>query len=686
MRRLLWSPVVVVALTAALLPLTPADSATAIVSATASGPSDTPAPGSVSPTATTGHLASLAHLDWLRVFVTPPDQPGHTTYRLASEPRIGVLWTYADRQADGSYRRIGGGRYDPQTDTWGQGAYNADDVSRASVAYLRHWRATGSPGSRAAAYHLLRGLAYLQTVDGPDAGNVVLWMQPDGTLNRSAEPPDSPDPSDSADSYWLARTIWAYGEGYAAFRAADPDFAGFLLGRLRLAIDAVEREVLVHDGQWLRLDGFPVPGWLIADGADATGEALLGLAAYVSVRPDDFRARHVLARLADAVALMRAGDPNHWPYGAILPWGRSRAVWHAWGGLAPAGLARAYQVLGDVRLAEAAVSDAASFTPHLLVAAGPENGWLPAPTDRVQISYGAESRLESLLAVAEATDRPGLATLAGIAAAWYFGANPAGQRMYDPTTGRTFDGVHGVTVNRNSGAESAIHGVLAMLWLDANPDLIPVAATARVADRRAWRLVEAESGAMSGDAEVHRPASAWTGESLWSGGAGVRLGPGGQVRVPVDATVPARLLPVVELAPDAGRTVWGNAGVVRHDAVGEQGDSPAPGLLAVQTLPGTVTPDTVTVSGLDRPALIDAVLVQPEVEWLTLGGDSGDAGTALVRSFATAPRRAVVAVPGTGQASVEVYDASGRLVLAHRSADGSVSMVLPPGGFAVVRR
>jgi len=677
MRRLLCSPVVVVALTAALLPLTPAGSASA------TAPSLSHA-GSVSPT-TPERLTNLAHLDWLRTSVTPPAQPGHTTYRLASEPEVGVLWTYADRQPDGSYRRIGGGRHDPQTDTWGQGAYNADDVSRVAVAYLRHWRATGSPDSRAAAYHLLRGLAYLQTVDGPDAGNVVLWMQPDGTLNRSANPPDSPDPSDSADSYWLARTIWAYGEGYAAFRDADPDFADYLRARLHLAIGAVEREVLVHDGQWLHLDGLPVPGWLIADGADATGEALLGLAAYLSVRPDDSRARQVLARLADGVALMRAGDPDQWPYGAILPWGRSRAVWHAWGGLAPAGLARAYQVLGEDRLADAAVSDAASFTPHLLVAAGPENGWLPAPTDRVQISYGAESRVESLLAVAEATDRPGLATLAGIAAAWYFGANPAGQRMYDPTTGRTFDGVHGATVNRNSGAESAIHGVLAMLWLDANPDLIPVAATARVTDRRTWRLVEAESGTLSGSAEVHRPVSAWTGESLWSGGAGVRLGPGGQVRIPVEAAEPARLLPVVELAPDSGRTLWGNAGIVRHDAVGEQGDSPAPGLLAVRTLPGTVAPEAVTVSGLDRPALIDAVLVQPEVEWLTLGSDS-DTGTALVRSFATAPRRAAVVVPGTGQASVEVYDASGRLVLAHESAQRSVSMVLPPGGFAVVRR
>ena len=43
-------------------------------------------------------------------------------------------------------------------------------------------------------------------------------MQPDGTLNPSPTPVELPDPSDSGESYWLARTIWALGEGYAAFR------------------------------------------------------------------------------------------------------------------------------------------------------------------------------------------------------------------------------------------------------------------------------------------------------------------------------------------------------------------------------------------------------------------------------------------------------------------------------------
>ncbi len=96
-------------------------------------------------------LTNLAHLDWLGDTVDPPDQADHTTYRLAEEPEIGVLWTYAEPK-NGVLTRVGGGKYDPATNTYEQGAFNADDVSRAAVVYIRHWVATGSVSSRDAAY------------------------------------------------------------------------------------------------------------------------------------------------------------------------------------------------------------------------------------------------------------------------------------------------------------------------------------------------------------------------------------------------------------------------------------------------------------------------------------------------------------------------------------------------------
>ena len=300
-------------------------------------------------------LTNLAHLDSLTTRVTPPAQAGHTTYRQDADPAIGVLWVYANAQPGGGYRPTGGGAYDPATNTYGQGAYDADDISRAAVVYLRHWRADGDAHSRDQAYELLRGLTYLQTVTGPHAGDVVLWMQPDGTLNPSPTPKDSPGPSDSGASYWLARTVWALGEGYAAFRRADPAFARFLKDRLDLAVTALDRDVLSRYGQYRTVHGVRVPAWLIVDGADASSEAVLGLSAYVAAGGTP-AARTALARLAGGIARMSAGNARTWPYGAVLPWALSRSDWHAWAAQMPSALARAATVLHRPALLAPAVT------------------------------------------------------------------------------------------------------------------------------------------------------------------------------------------------------------------------------------------------------------------------------------------------------------------------------------------
>ena len=173
-------------------------------------------------------LTNLAHLDFLTAQVVVPATAAHTTYHLDTDKAVGVLWVYADARPGGQFERVGGGKLDPATNSYEQGAYDADDIARAAVVYLRQWRATGDSAAEQHAYQQLRGLAYLQTLTGPTAGEVVLWMQPDGRLNPSPTPVELPDPSDSGASYWLARTLWALGEGYAAFRRTDPEFAGFL--------------------------------------------------------------------------------------------------------------------------------------------------------------------------------------------------------------------------------------------------------------------------------------------------------------------------------------------------------------------------------------------------------------------------------------------------------------------------
>ncbi|WP_193606903.1 hypothetical protein [Nocardioides lijunqiniae] len=651
------------------------------------------------PPAAAGRLTNLAHLDWLGDDVAPPAQAGHTTYRLDSEPEIGMLWTYAEPNPDGSYRHVGGGAYDEATDTWGQGAFNADDVSRAAVVYLRHWRATGATTSRDRAYDLLRGLTYLQTASGPDAGNVVLWMQPDGTLNPSAEPVELPDPSDSDASYWVARTLWALGEGYAAFARTDPAFAAFLRDRLLLSLDAVQRQVLDRYGDYLDIDGQRTPAWLIADGADATSEAILGLAAYVKAAgPGPAAAvRPALARLARGVAMLGGGDARTWPFGGLRPWALSRSIWHGWGSQMPAALSRASQVLDKPALAGVATADSFVFDPWLLTSGGPDNGRMPTRGDASQIAYGADSRLQSLLATHDATGKAAARDLGGIVAAWYFGANPAGKAMYDATTGRTFDGISATgEVNRNSGAESTIHGLLSMIALDTHPRVAAAARVARIDVRRGTRTLQAEDAALSGRASVRRPADLWTGESLYGGTGYATLGrDGGAGRATFDVSRLGRslVIPVLDLEPGSRAVTTLSArgrvlGVARSGRIGSQGDSPAPGALLPVTMRRLLPADarrltarTTTPSG---PARLDAVMIEPVVSRLVLRGAGH--GTALLSSVSGRAERTAVRLAGSGRATVRSFDRRGRLVAQQRSRGRVVTVSVPAGGFALVTR
>ncbi|MFC4492541.1 hypothetical protein ACFPA8_00100 [Streptomyces ovatisporus] len=645
-----------------------------------------------------GALANPAHLDFLGDTVRPEPVPGHDTYRLREEPALGALWTYADRRQDGSYRRIGGGALDPQTGHYEQGAYNADDMARAAVVHLRHHALTGAAASARSARQLLRGLCYLQTTTGAHAGNVVLWQQADGTLNRSALPPETPDPSDSGPSYWLARFLWALGEGYALFRRTEPPFASFLRTRFELALDALERDVLPRYGTWETADGRRVPGWLITHGADASSEAVLGLTAYVRAGGGR-RATRAAARLAEGIASLRAGSAEEWPYGAMLPTATSLSQWHAWGAQMPAAVAEAADVLGRPQLLAAALSDTAGFTPELLTAGGCDNGWFPAPADRNQIAYGVDSRLQSLLSAAEHGRRPGLYPLAALTAAWYFGANAAGEAVYDPRTGVTFDGIGpDGKINRNSGAESTIHGQLSMLALDAlalRGLSLALSALDRIAERDGLRVMEAEEAEPAGSAEIVRPDSPWTGESQYSGDAYVRLsdGDGLSWRLP-EGKLPLLVSPVVDLVdrPGAGVTVWRTdartLGRIDHGTGGPQGISPAPGALTPVALPAAVRPGErlhARAEGVEKGALrVDALLVRPVVSRLVLSGP--EKSLALLNNGDGQEHTVEVSLPGEGPVTVDLYDERARHTGRHMDSGDPTRVTVPVRGFAIARR
>lgn len=654
-------------------------------------------------TAAPAKLTNLAHLDFLLDDVPLlPGVAGHTTYRQDTEPAARAPWVYADRQADGSFSRVGGGPITDAARGWyAQGAFDADDISRAAVVYLRDWKQNGTASSKQTAYELLRSLTYLQTDSGPNAGNVVLWQQSDGTLNPSAIPVEFPDPSDSAESFWLARTVWALGEGYAGFRDADPQFAGFLADRLGLALGALGRQSLAAYGTTTTANGVTVPAWLISGSASPTAEAVLGLAAYTAAAPADQTARTALAHYSEGIAKLASGGIGQWPFGALLPEANSPTFWHAWGAMQPAALTAAASVLDDASLQKAATTDLAQFTAQLLASGGADNGWTPTPADRTQIAYGVDSRVEGLVAASDATGAAGLAALAGAQAAWFFGANPAGTPAYDPTTGVCVDGIAADgTVNRNCGAESVIHTELTMLALDAHPAIARAATgLTRTTATDGIQVVEAESGRLTGSASVVTPASAWTGSANWSGGAYVAASSGSTVTLTLPAGhSAARLLPIADLGPGdpttglpagSGSTRWtaqlgrvsvplGSTANVRADAA--QGSGASPVFLLPQTLTLPVLASTTSVTAhVSGTAKLDAVLVQPVVSHLALAGSSS-LDVYVNATKLPVPQR----LSTTGPVTVVRYDSTGHQVGGAQSVGARGLIAVEPGGFTTV--
>lgn len=630
-------------------------------------------------------LTNLAHLRFLLAEVPVVASAAHTTFGIETSPRVLAPWTYADTDGAGGFRPVGGGTRDAATGHWTQGAYNADDIARAAVVFLRAWQATGDAQARDEARDVLRSLAFLQTISGPDAGRVVLWQQEDGTLNPSAIPVELPDPSDSAESYWLARTVWAFGEGYAAFRREDPDFAAFLLTRLHLALDALGRESLSRAGQWVRSDGRDLPAWLIAGGADATAEAMLGLAA--ATEAGDSRSRQALQTYGEGVAAMATDPAQGWPFGAVLPWTGSLGFWHAWGAAAPEALARAGALLRRRDWTAAAVADAGTFTPQVLASGGPHNAWAPLPAE-AQIAYGAHGRVAAAVAAA-AVGGEGLRVLAGLAAGWFFGANTAGIPVYDPATGVTFDGVEtDGRVNRNSGAESTIHGLLTMLLLDANRDIARIATsiTGLSSSFSGLRVIDAESARLSPGCTVVRPAGgAWTGEGNLSGGAYVRV-PAGE-SVEFDVTEVDGILHglVWRQAADAGEAVWevfrGRTRLwsTRTPAggAGDRGLTEADGMLVPQLLGGDLPAEPVTVRCTSAGDVrLDALVIQPAVSTAVYATASGSA--VLYANGTRRDQRVAALAPGSGRA----YEADGSQ---RGPAVGGGKVRVRRGGFTITR-
>lgn len=335
-----------------------------------------------------------------------------------------------------------------------------DDVARGIVLL-----AAGAPDAKRR--HQIEMLTRFVLKMQADNGYFHNFLWGDGRINREYRT------SLAELNWWSLRALWGL---EAALPHLSPDTAK----RARAAADRLvanlKRDLPVAANGTVRVANLIVPTWLpLESGADAGSTALLGLLPHWQ-RTKDPATRALIGRIGDGLIQMQAGDAKRFPHGVHLSW---RNQWHAWGNAQAYALLRAGKLLNRRDFTESALREVDHVYPYLLRTgmrssftlenmidgfATPEQQRFP------QIAYGLAPMI---LAATEAHRQTGKAryrTTATALGRWFTGVNDANRPVYDPATGRTYDGIVGPgKVNPNSGAESTIEGLFALTVLAGTP-------------------------------------------------------------------------------------------------------------------------------------------------------------------------------------------------------------------------
>lgn len=405
------------------------------------------------------HKNWLGHTIWLSVALTmlgcgAAPEPPPPLFNLAHLDYLGE-----DVLHDGDTLRIIHIYADAPEYAWiaddDEGAACVDDAARAAVVYLRHFELTGDAASRSKAEALLRFILYMQREDGLFY-NFVWSNQLDINTEHANSRAD-------AFGWWAARGVWALSMGARVLKTANPPLASAAAEGVQRTLPHLQ-QIQVRYGETMQRRGRTVPLWLVDETAsDATSELLLGLVAYQQAYPDPDVAV-LIDRFSEGIAMMQYGSMQVFPYGGHASWIDG---WHGWGNSQTMALAEAGHLASAKREAE-------QFYPRLLV-----EGWLYSmPFDSSatirefeQIAYAVRAVSVGLIRLVDATGEERYARMAGLAASWLTGNNVAHTPMYDPHTGRGFDGINSPSdVNHNSGAESTIEALFTLLEVEQNPE------------------------------------------------------------------------------------------------------------------------------------------------------------------------------------------------------------------------
>jgi len=346
-----------------------------------------------------------------------------------------------------------------------EGIACVDDVARAAILYSRYYTRTGDKTYLKKSIELVEFLLYMQAENGYFYNFVLEDFKINKTYKRSIP----------IANWWTWRALWAMSELYPLINGEDKLLTERIWQSMEKTIDVVIEDFDI-DKEYRIVEGFKIPKWLPSNGGSDQGATLvLGLLNYYKHNKDQ-RILNLIDRLCDGICMMQAGDSLNFPYGAILSWENN---WHAWGSVQSYVLLEAYQLIKKDSYLATSQIEINHFYQFLIE----ENYACEIKLKKVdekiikldykeapQIAYGIRPMIYACLEAFRVTGQSNYAEQAGEIATWFFGNNFAQKVMYHPESGICYDGINtDQSINLNSGAESTIEALLALLAIEQNP-------------------------------------------------------------------------------------------------------------------------------------------------------------------------------------------------------------------------
>jgi hypothetical protein len=306
---------------------------------------------------------------------------------------------------------------------------------------------------------IVRGMTRFLLYMCRDDGLWYNFINADGEINRDYRT------SKAGFEWWAARGIRGLAAAYNIFCESKNDrgLLDRIKGKIETTVPLLEKALESYP-QTRDTEFGERPAWLIKDAPDINSELLIALTKLH--RTGDFDYSEAIQKISKGLIEYQYCAKNHDLDGMYFCW---KNIWHNWGNNQAYALLEAFKITGDSTLFYSVKTWADSFIPFLIENNIPREITLNSKqtykkVDFPQIAYGINSLYRGMKSFADINNNDSYTERAETIFSWFTGQNMARISMYDPETGRCYDGINeDLSVNLNSGAESTIECLLAIL-------------------------------------------------------------------------------------------------------------------------------------------------------------------------------------------------------------------------------